>query len=273
MQTLDTAISDVNDRLYTLQTQMYKMTNKDIQDAIDKMKKDYPEMAKGIEQMRDAGASNNKVLLAMAKIEYDKGGSFLNGKLDPTDINKYFTSYYSATSKMSKQIDEVVARTNSSLNKVDVEGHSEKWKLAILKAGQEQAKALGLQGDMLEQWNFMLESAVNKNSLRLKDHPQAWKSMYEQVNSILAKNGKTIQNASQEQVQKAIQAAANELAKAKPWLANWIAAMNRFTANHPIYVYTEVKKIDNQSRPVASGRGKELTRNGDILQSDGGFRS
>ena len=269
MQTLDTAISDVNDRLYTLQTQMYKMTNKDIQDAIDKMKKDYPEMAKGIEQMRDAGASNNEVLLAMAKIEYDKGGSFLNGKLDPTDINKYFTSYYSATSKMSKQIDEVVARTNSSLNKVDVEGHSEKWKLAILKAGQEQAKALGLQGDMLEQWTFMLESAVNKNSLRLKDHPQAWKSMYEQVNSILAKNGKTIQNASQEQVQKAIQAAANELAKAKPWLANWIAAMNRFTANHPIYVYTEVKKIDNQSRPVASGRGKELTRNRDILHTVG----
>ena len=269
MQTLDTAISDVNDRLYTLQTQMYKMTNKDIQDAIDKMKKDYPEMAKGIEQMRDAGASNNEVLLAMAKIEYDKGGSFLNGKLDPTDINKYFTSYYSATSKMSEQIDEVVARTNSSLNKVDVEGHSEKWKLAILKAGQEQAKALGLQGDMLEQWTFMLESAVNKNSLRLKDHPQAWKSMYEQVNSILAKNGKTIQNASQEQVQKAIQAAANELAKAKPWLANWIAAMNRFTANHPIYVYTEVKKIDNQSRPVASGRGKELTRNGDILHTVG----
>ena len=269
MQTLDTAISDVNDRLYTLQTQMYKMTNKDIQDAIDKMKKDYPEMAKGIEQMRDAGASNNEVLLAMAKIEYDKGGSFLNGKLDPTDINKYFTSYYSATSKMSKQIDEVVARTNSSLNKVDVEGHSEKWKLAILKAGQEQAKALGLQGDMLEQWNFMLESAVNKNSLRLKDHPQAWKSMYEQVNSILAKNGKTIQNASQEQVQKAIQAAANELAKAKRWLANWIAAMNRFSANHPIYVYTEVKKIDNQSRPVASGRGKELTRNRDILHTVG----
>src|SRR5574344_10622 len=268
-QTLDTAISDVNDRLYTLQTQMYKMTNKDIQDAIDKMKKDYPEMAKGIEQMRDAGASNNEVLLAMAKIEYDKGGSFLNGKVDPTDINKYFTSYYSATSKMSEQIDEVVARTNSSLNKVDVEGHSEKWKLAILKAGQEQAKALGLQGDMLEQWNFMLESAGNKNSLRLKDHPQAWKSMYEQVNSILAKNGKTIQNASQEQVQKAIQAAANELAKAKPWLANWIAAMNRFTAKHPIYVYTEVKKIDNQSRPVASGRGKELTRNGDILHTVG----
>ena len=259
MQTLDTAISDVNDRLYTLQTQMYKMTNKDIQDAIDKMKKDYPEMAKGIEQMRDAGASNNEVLLAMAKIEYDKGGSFLNGKLDPTDINKYFTSYYSATSKMSKQIDEVVARTNSSLNKVDVEGHSEKWKLAILKAGQEQAKALGLQGDMLEQWNFMLESAVNKNSLRLKDHPQAWKSMYEQVNSILAKNGKTIQNASQEQVQKAIQAAANELAKAKPWLANWLNLMNNYTRSHPIYLWSEMKFIGKDPTVTMTGNGKQLS--------------
>ena len=161
-KTIDSVISDVSSRLYSLQSQMYQITNKDINDAIEKMKKDYPEIAKGIEQMRDAGASNNEVIMAMSRIGYEKGNNFFGDKLDSSDINKYFSAYDIMTSKMQENMSDAVSRINSNMDKVDVEGHTEKWRLAIMKSGQEQAKALGLQGDALEQWNFMLEETVSK---------------------------------------------------------------------------------------------------------------
>ena len=209
--------------------------------------------------MRDAGASNNEVIMAMSRIGYEKGNNFFGDKLDSSDINKYFSAYDIMTSKMQENMSDAVSRINSNMDKVDVEGHTEKWRLAIMKSGQEQAKALGLQGDALEQWNFMLEETVSKNSLKIKNHPKAYQDMYDGIKLILSKNGKDINNATKEQVNEALKTYINETKQAKPWLSNWLNLMNNYTRSHPIYLWSEMKFIGKDPTVTMTGNGKQLS--------------
>jgi len=257
-KSLSGVISDVTERTYALETEMYKLNSNDIDAGIKRMKSEYPELAKQIERMRDAGASNNDVIKSMLNIEYDKKTNFLP-QIDATTVNQYRSSYNSLINDFTQIAEDGVSRANSYLDRVDVEGHTEKWRLAIIRMRDEEAKSLNLSGDALEAWNFIIESVISKNSLKLQDHPKAWQSMFDSVNSILLKEGKNITNASKEQAQNAINAAINQLSLTKPWLSNWITMMNAYTKQHPIYVYTTLKNIGKDPNSILSGNGRKLS--------------
>jgi hypothetical protein len=256
-QSLDAVLLDVSKNADNLNQEFYKLSSNDIQIKIENLKKQFPEMAVGLESMRKAGASNLEVMNAMARIDFIKGTNFSGA--DGSKINEYMIAYNSMIQKFTNLSNDAMQRYNASMDRVDVEGHTEKWKLGWIKNRDEIAKTLNLQGDDLKAWNFITEETINKNSAKIQDHPQVWRDMYEGIKLILSKNGVDIKNATQKQVNDAFKIYKAETEQTKPYLAGFLATMNQFTANHPIYLWSEFRMIGKDPSMTLTGNGKSLS--------------
>lgn len=264
-KSMEGVLSDVASSTDDLNNEMSKLNNNDIDAGLEKLRSKIPQLASEIDNMRKAGASNNEVIKAMLTMAREHNITLFEG-IDANTFDDYANNVKVMSNRMAFYIEDGINRINSSMSKADVEGRTERWKLAVIKSSQEQAKAWNLTGDALEQWTFMIESYISKNSARIKDHPKAWQDMYNGIRQILAEKGIDINNATKEQANAAFQTYKNETSKTKPWMKDWLDMMNEFTRNNPIYIWSEMRAIGAQGGTVLQGRGRELA-NDQVLYS------
>lgn len=259
-KSIEGIMSDLQSSSDDLNSEMSKLTKNDIDKSLSKLREQFPQLAQEIDRMRMAGASNNEVIKAMLTMARENKITLFEN-IDINTFDNYANNVKVMSDRMAYYVEDGIKRINNSMSNADVEGHTEKWKLAIVKSAQEQAKAWNLSGYSLEQWTFMVEDAVSKNSARIQDHPKVWQDMYNGIKQILWKNGYDINNATKEQVNQAFQTYKNETSKTKPWLANFLAMMNAYTRKNPIYIWNEMRFVGQEGGAVLSGRGKELSSN------------
>lgn len=258
-KSLTNVFSDLQSSTSDLEEEMSKLTNSDIQTGIDKLKDKFPELARQINVMRDAGASNNEVIKSMLDIASDKKIE-LFPQINQNTYDDYISDYNAMMGKIDQVVNDGILRINSSMDKVDVQGHTEKYKIAVLKSVNEMIKAEGLTGDAAEAAMFKAETAISGLSFKLQEHPKAWKDMYDGIKSILASKGVDITKASAEQVQKAFEAYKTEAEKTKKHLATWLYEMNIYTSKHPIYLHAQLSRIGADPSLTMTGPGKTLNQ-------------
>jgi hypothetical protein len=259
-QNVTGVISDVSSNLNELQAQMAKLSQTDINKGLDAMREKLPDVAAKIERMRDAGASNNEVIMAMMNTAYNNNTNYLPG-IDPTTFNKYNEAYDAMIYKFQSLAQDGVERINSQMDKVDVEGHTEKWRLAVIKARDEEAKTLNLSGEDLDAWNFITEQVLNRNSLRIQDHPKYWKDMAESVKQTLAKEKTDIEHATQSQIDAAVKQFNDGYVLLHGYTKSFIDSQNAYTRKHPIYIWNELKMLNSNPKAALTGNGRSLASN------------
>ncbi|MBP8934178.1 MAG: hypothetical protein KBG68_00530 [Prevotella sp.] len=258
-KSLKNVFSDLQSSTSDLEEEMSKLTNADIQTGIDKLKDKFPELARQINVMRDAGASNNEVIKAMLDIARGKKIE-LFPQIKQNTYDDYISDYNTMMYKIDQVVNDGILRINSSMDKVDVEGHTEKYKIAVLKSVNEMIKAEGLTGDAAEAAMFKAETAISGLSYKLQDHPKAWKDMYDSIKAILASKGVDITKASEDQIQKAFEAYKTEAEKTKKYLGTWLYDMNRYTSKHPVYLHMQFAKMGADPALTMTGPGRTLSQ-------------
>ena len=250
-------LSDVQKSTYDLETEMYKLSRNDIDVALEKLKEDFPELARQITVMRDAGASNNEVIKAMLEMARNNNIT-LFPNISMNTYDDYVSDYNAMMTKINEVVKDGVGRINANMDRVDVEGKTEKYRLTVIKSMNEMAKAENLTGDAYEAAMFETEKYISKTSVYIQDHPKVWKDMYDSIKEILHKNGIDIKDATEKQVNAAFDVYKTETEKTKPWLSDWLRKMNAYTAQNPIYLHTEFGRMGKDPTLTMTGPGKDL---------------
>ena len=157
-KSIEGVLSDVASSTDDLNGEMSKLNKNDIDVALGKLRTQFPQLASEIDNMRRAGSTNNEVIKAMLTMARDNKITLFDG-IDMNTFDNYANNVKVMSDRMAYYVEDGIKRINNSMSNADVEGHTEKWKLAIVKSAQEQAKAWNLSGDSLEQWTFMTEEA------------------------------------------------------------------------------------------------------------------
>ena len=96
--------------------------------------------------MRDAGASNNEVIKAMLEMVRNNNIT-LFPNISMNTYDDYVSDYNAMMTKINEVVKDGVGRINANMDRVDVEGKTEKYRLTVIKSMNEMAKAENLTGN------------------------------------------------------------------------------------------------------------------------------
>ena len=246
-----TNLKDMANSWGDLNAQMGRTRSYEINNFLEGIKKDFPQIVSSIEKMKDATPNDKMMELFRLSKESGFGSKKPFGLVaDDTDnltesFNRYL-EYTKAKGTVDLQWNDFSAEVSNNLKnrRIDINNLDQKGILIVKELANKYAESYGLAGESLKVFNLKMENTWFTTDKSMRSSSTSWKTMIDTVKSYI--KGGDISKASQEETTEAVNKSMEELRTMYPQMKNYLDWMQKQLKNNPLMIYTMFREAEGQ---------------------------